>query len=245
MTSDWTSQEIYFDGMGNQVQNDFLYVGQPVSKINDTSAGMKFDGGKVRYDLLDPAALEGMATVLTYGANKYGDRNWEKGIKWSRVFGALLRHAWAMWRGEDLDPETNLPHIDHCAVNVMFLQRYFRTHRLGWDDRPSSGLMNQKEQVLKALGGGVSIGGGSAGSVAGKLPGVSSLAKGNTPLNPPTTAPSAMSGSGGGASSSHAAQIKNECTCAVCQPWNYTNTNGGQLVEGGSSPNPSPVTVNW
>src|SRR5882672_389802 len=96
------------------------------------------------------------------------DRNWEKGIKWSRVFGALLRHAWAMWRGEDRDPETSLPHIDHCAVNVMFLARYFRTHRIGWDDRPTNGQMNQQEQVLKALGGkgGIGIGGGSVGSVA-------------------------------------------------------------------------------
>lgn len=101
------------------------------------SEGVKFDQGKVRTDLLDPLAMEGTAEVLGKGAIKYEDRNWEKGMKWSRPYGALLRHLFAFWRGEDIDPETGLYHIDQVGCNAMFLQRYFRTHK-EWDDRPNS-----------------------------------------------------------------------------------------------------------
>ena len=90
---------------------------------------------KRRVDLLDPIAIAGLADVLTFGASKYGDRNWERGIEWSRVYGAALRHLLAFWGWEDLDPETGLPHIDHAACNIHFLQRYFRTHK-NLDDRP-------------------------------------------------------------------------------------------------------------
>lgn len=64
-----------------------------------------------------------------------GDRNWERGIKWSRVFGATLRHLFAYWLGQDHDPETGLPHIDHALCNVGFLAEYFQT-RKEFDDRP-------------------------------------------------------------------------------------------------------------
>ena len=42
--------------------------------------GTKNDGGKLRYDLIPPRALEALAYVYTIGAAKYSDRNWEKGI---------------------------------------------------------------------------------------------------------------------------------------------------------------------
>ena len=42
--------------------------------------GLKYDGGKLRYDLVPVSAIEGDAEVFTYGAEKYGAHNWEKGI---------------------------------------------------------------------------------------------------------------------------------------------------------------------
>ena len=68
--------------------------------------GVKFDQNKTRYDLLPPEFLESTAKILGFGANKYGERNWEKGMSWGRVFGALMRHMWAWWRGEKADAET-------------------------------------------------------------------------------------------------------------------------------------------
>jgi len=83
--------------------------------------GTKFDNEKLRMELLDFDALEGLADALTYGAVKYGDNNWRGGIDNSRLIGALLRHLSAYMRGEDTDPETGVSHIDHVGANWMFL----------------------------------------------------------------------------------------------------------------------------
>jgi len=99
------------------------------------AGGLRYNDGKRRVDLLDIDALNGTADVLTYGANKYEERNWEKGMPWSKVISSLLRHTFAFWAGEDIDPESGLPHVDHIACNAMFLQAYFRRNRAE-DDRP-------------------------------------------------------------------------------------------------------------
>lgn len=93
-----------------------------------TPAGTKHDGGKVRYDLLSPHFLKGVAAVLTYGAAKYGAHNWRAGIVYSRCFAALMRHLWAWWEGEDHDPETGLPHLWHAGCCLMFLTEYEQTN---------------------------------------------------------------------------------------------------------------------
>ena len=85
------------------------------------SEGKKFDESKPRLDLLDSYAIEQLAAVLTFGAQKYSAHNWRKGIAYSRLLAALLRHVFAFMRGEDNDPETGLPHIAHAMCNCMFL----------------------------------------------------------------------------------------------------------------------------
>lgn len=96
--------------------------------------GTKFDQGKLRFDLLPPELLISVSDILTFGANKYGDRNWEKGMKWSRPFGALMRHMWAWWRGEQVDPETGKSHLWHAGCNIAFLIAY-EDRGVGEDDR--------------------------------------------------------------------------------------------------------------
>lgn len=83
--------------------------------------GTKYDGGKPRMDLLDTDALIGLAEVLTFGANKYAAHNWRQGIVNSRLTAALLRHLLAINKGELIDPESGLPHIDHVGCCWMFL----------------------------------------------------------------------------------------------------------------------------
>lgn len=94
----------------------------------------KQDGGKPRMDLLAPEFLSGTAAVLTFGAAKYEARNWEKGMSWGRVFGALMRHLWAWWGGESRDAETGLSHLHHAACCLMFLAAY-EAREIGTDDR--------------------------------------------------------------------------------------------------------------
>lgn len=97
--------------------------------------GTKFDHGKPPYHLLPPDFLHAIVKILAFGATKYGDRNWEKGMAWHRPFSACMRHLWAWWRGDQADPETGESHLWHAACCIMFLVVY--EHRgVGEDDRP-------------------------------------------------------------------------------------------------------------
>ncbi len=96
---------------------------------------VKFDQDKTRYDLIPPNALQDLAMVYTMGSQKYAARNWEIGLDWSRVFGALMRHSWAWFRGETHDPESGLHHMAHAAWSCLALVEYHYTKK-GKDDRP-------------------------------------------------------------------------------------------------------------
>lgn len=92
------------------------------------SEGRKNDEGKLRYDLIPPRSLEALARVYTIGSAKYTDRNWEKGIKWGRVFAAMMRHAWAWWRGEIYDQVDGQHHLGSVAWCAFALLEYELTH---------------------------------------------------------------------------------------------------------------------
>jgi hypothetical protein len=55
------------------------------------------------------------------GAAKYADRNWEKGINYSRVYSALRRHLAKWWNRQEFDPESGMNHLAHVATNAVFL----------------------------------------------------------------------------------------------------------------------------
>jgi hypothetical protein len=95
---------------------------------------MKFDEHKARIELVDPLAIEGLAKVLEFGAKKYAVDNWRNGFNYTRIIGSLERHLNAIKRGEDVDPESGLPHIDHVGCNWMFLS-FFMKERTDLDDR--------------------------------------------------------------------------------------------------------------
>ena len=107
--------------------------------------GVKYDDGKVRTELLPYDAIWGIADILTIGAKKYRDRNWEVGMDWSRPFGACMRHMWAWWQGKgdtnvsflfgDIDEETERPHLWHAGCCILFLIAY-EMRGVGKDDRP-------------------------------------------------------------------------------------------------------------
>lgn len=97
--------------------------------------GVKYDQGKARFDLVPPEAMEAMAEILTYGAAKYGDRNWEKGMAWSRPYAATLRHMFAWFRGVKADPETGKSPLWHALCELAFLVTY-EVRGTGKDDRP-------------------------------------------------------------------------------------------------------------
>lgn len=89
--------------------------------------GMKNDQDKNRLDLVEPEFIESVGKVLTFGAQKYEPNNWQKvEDAENRYYAAAMRHLMAWRRGEKIDPESDLNHLDHVACNIMFLQHFDR-----------------------------------------------------------------------------------------------------------------------
>jgi Domain of unknown function (DUF5664) len=97
--------------------------------------GLKSDQGKPRHDLIHPSTLHALATVLEFGARKYTARNWQNGIAYGRVFGAVMRHLWAWWGGENTDKESGHSHLWHAATNLHFLIAFEAGDYADFDDR--------------------------------------------------------------------------------------------------------------
>jgi Domain of unknown function (DUF5664) len=100
--------------------------------------GKKFDAGKDPWHLLPTDAVRCVVRVLSFGAVKYGARNWERGMDWSRCYAACQRHLAAWWEGEKTDPETGFSHLWHAGCCLMFLIAY-EQRAIGTDDRPTTG----------------------------------------------------------------------------------------------------------
>jgi len=105
--------------------------------------GLRYNEGKLRYDLIHPKSQEGLVKVLTMGAGKYQDRNWEKGMAWSNVLASMKRHIAAIERGEDYDKESGELHINHVQCNAHFLSAYYSIYPEG-DDRPKKFLIKKR-----------------------------------------------------------------------------------------------------
>jgi hypothetical protein len=96
--------------------------------------GLRFDAGKPRVDLIPADAILEIGNVFGWGAKKYAEHNWCKGMSWSRVLGSAERHLLAIKSGEDRDEESNLTHAGHLAWNAIVLISYL-VRGVGKDDR--------------------------------------------------------------------------------------------------------------
>lgn len=68
--------------------------------------------------------------VLAFGAQKYAAFNWEKGLNFSRVISAGIRHALAAGLdGDGADVETDLAHKYHFDCNILFMVQYLDSMR--------------------------------------------------------------------------------------------------------------------
>lgn len=100
--------------------------------------------GAMREALSSPyfrqAPLEAIAAgcaSLEYGAKKYQDRNWEKGLPWQQLIDSLRRHLDDFERGHELDDGpggSNLPHVCSIMANAMMLSASV-IRGVGDDDR--------------------------------------------------------------------------------------------------------------
>jgi hypothetical protein len=106
------------EDMGHYNRNADEALGKDLSVY----AQAKHDSEKPRYDLLPPIAIDLMAQVMTFGAKKYKPEGWRTvpdAIQ--RYQAALLRHSFAMLRGEVIDQESGLPHAAHAMCCASFI----------------------------------------------------------------------------------------------------------------------------
>lgn len=98
-----------------------------------------------------PVAEVGLA--MLEGALKYGRHNYRvSGVRSSVYYDAALRHLARWWEGEDIDPDSNLPHITKAIASLIVL-RDAQINGMEIDDRPPAMRewvteLNQKAQDL-------------------------------------------------------------------------------------------------
>ncbi len=127
--------------------------GEPILVVDTTCAetlgegveggGKRYNAGKIRMELIPPEWLWALADVLTKGAEKYDERNWEKGMGWSSMIGCIQRHtnkflANDRYDGDRLDVEkgtTGCHHLAMVAWNALALMSY-DLRQIGENDMP-------------------------------------------------------------------------------------------------------------
>lgn len=81
-----------------------------------------------------PVAEVGLA--MLEGALKYGRHNYRvSGVRSSVYFDAAMRHLVRWWEGEDIDPDSGLPHITKAIASLIVL-RDAQVNNMEIDDRP-------------------------------------------------------------------------------------------------------------
>ncbi len=120
------------DYNGNMVSK--LKHKNPQNNQNPQHLGLRFNEGKRKWSLVDFDSLEDMVKVLEFGAVKYGEYNWQKGLKTTDIIESMLRHVFSYLNGEDNDKESGISHIGHIQCNAMFLA-YMQKNKPELDSR--------------------------------------------------------------------------------------------------------------
>lgn len=118
-------------------------------KMNDGGGRMSYGEGKAvrepsigkgRYDLVSPFATRRLAEWYELGAQKYADRNWEKGMPFSRYIDSAKRHLDKFIMGmEDED------HLAAAAWNIFAIMHHQELGQMEFDDMPHY-LSTDKEE---------------------------------------------------------------------------------------------------
>lgn len=88
--------------------------------------------GKGRFDLITPFGLARLARWYELGAKKYKDRNWEKGMPFSRYIDSAFRHLVKFMMGMDDED-----HLIAAVWNLLCIAHHQETGQdKEWDDLP-------------------------------------------------------------------------------------------------------------
>lgn len=97
---------------------------------------LRYNEGKPRLGLIPPQIIEGIGHVLTFGAKKYDDNNWKKGLSDENCLSSCLRHIMKFQRGEVYDDESGIHHLAHAACNLAFILYFHEQKEIPLIKRP-------------------------------------------------------------------------------------------------------------
>ena len=116
--------------MNNNIENKIDDKGERIS-YGDNMAIREPTQGKGRFDLITPFAEDRIAKWYELGSKKYADRNWEKGMPFSRYLDSAKRHINKYIKGmEDED------HLAAACWNLMAIIHHEELKQLELDDMP-------------------------------------------------------------------------------------------------------------
>ena len=139
--------------------------------MEQPTKALRYNAGKLRYNLIPENAKRELARVYTLGAHKYstylskdgkelkgseipfsevgeykrvydGANNWRLGTKWSAVMDSAMRHIESFKSGEDYD-ELGTLHLSNAVWNLMTILEYQFIYPQG-DDRQKRNLLAPK-----------------------------------------------------------------------------------------------------
>jgi len=104
---EWDSQKAWREGgISYPDNNPKTALGEAKPKMSDTPT----------------ISLRLLGQVHSMGADKYGAFNWRENIVSATVYyDAAMRHLMAYYDGENIDPESGLPHLAHIMACCSIL----------------------------------------------------------------------------------------------------------------------------
>lgn len=104
-----------------------------MTTFKDSGARSNFETGAVRdiadnkgrFDLLPADAVRQLARVMEVGCQKYGDRNWERGIPLHRYIDSAMRHLFCAASGMADEPHLSMAlwNIACCLQTEIWIRR--------------------------------------------------------------------------------------------------------------------------
>lgn len=106
-----------------------------VEAKDDTNPKDRLGALKVPLHLIPSVPMIYAALVFELGAYKYGEFNWrDRSVRITVYTGAIQRHTLALAAGEDIDPESGLPHTGHIIACACIIE----------DARAAGGLIDDR-----------------------------------------------------------------------------------------------------
>jgi hypothetical protein len=127
------------DSSSNYHPNRSVLESNVEKDLNNLPPNLKqiYGDKKIPLHLVPSTLMIYAALAFKQGGDKYGPFNWRKSaVKAQTYVGAAMRHILAWQDGEDIDPESGIPHLAHGIACLGILADCTVQNRL-IDDRPS------------------------------------------------------------------------------------------------------------